>query len=203
MTVMCDLGPAARRMADLVDGVPDSLLTAPTPCERYTLGDLIEHVNGLSLAFTAAATKDATEAGARATSQGPSGHAARLDDDWRTRIPARLAALADAWRAPDAWAGATRAGGLNLPADLAGRIALNELVVHGWDVARAMGRPYEADARELEACLSFVSAMSGPDQQDSRGDAFGPVVDVPADAPLLDRVIGLSGRDPAWRRPEP
>lgn len=28
---------------------------------------------------------------------------------------------------------------------------------------------------------------------------FGPVVDVPADAPLLDRVIGLSGRNPSWK----
>jgi hypothetical protein len=28
-----------------------------------------------------------------------------------------------------------------------------------------------------------------------RGDAFGSVVEVPDDAPLLDRVIGLSGRD--------
>jgi len=27
---------------------------------------------------------------------------------------------------------------------------------------------------------------------------FGPVVEVPDDAPLLDRVIGLTGRDPAW-----
>ncbi len=31
-----------------------------------------------------------------------------------------------------------------------------------------------------------------------REGLFGPVVDVPADAPLLDRVIGLSGRDPSW-----
>jgi hypothetical protein len=28
---------------------------------------------------------------------------------------------------------------------------------------------------------------------------FGPVVPVPDDAPLLDRVIGLSGRDPGWK----
>ncbi len=36
---------------------------------------------------------------------------------------------------------------------------------------------------------------------DDRGDAFGPVVDVSDDAPLLDRVIGLSGRDPGWSAP--
>ncbi|MGW5113672.1 hypothetical protein [Nocardia sp. NPDC004123] len=27
---------------------------------------------------------------------------------------------------------------------------------------------------------------------------FGPVVDIPAEAPLVDRVVGLTGRDPGW-----
>ena len=38
-----DLEPAAQRLADLVGGVPDELLDAPTPCPAYTMGDLVEH----------------------------------------------------------------------------------------------------------------------------------------------------------------
>lgn len=91
MTAMLDLGPAARQMASLLDGVTDEQLTAPTPCDEYTLGDLIDHVSGLSQAFTAAAAKDL---GPR-TSQAPSADAARLDDDWHTRVPERLTALAE------------------------------------------------------------------------------------------------------------
>ena len=53
-----DLGPAAQRLADLVARVGDDELGKPTPCPAYTLGDLIEHVGGLALAFTAAANKD-------------------------------------------------------------------------------------------------------------------------------------------------
>jgi uncharacterized protein (TIGR03086 family) len=181
-------------MADLVSGVPDELLDGPTPCPAYTLGDLLDHVGGLALAFTAAATKATGETG----SQAPSGDASRLGNDWRTRIPRDLAALAEAWRDPAAWSGMTRAGGVDLPGEVAGVIALDEVVVHGWDVARASGQPFDCDPQSLEAVHGFVAQFSGPGQEEARAGLFGPVVEVPDDAPLLDRVIGLTGRDPAW-----
>ena len=189
-----DLEPAARRLADLVAGVPDELLDAPTPCPAYTLGDLVEHVGGAASAFTGAAVKDLGDA----TSQGPSGDASRLGDDWRTRIPRDLAALADAWRHADAWTGMTKAGGVDLPGEVAGLVALDEIVIHCWDVARATGQPYDCDTPSLEAVNAFVSQFSEPGQEEARAGLFGPVVEVPDDAPLLDRVIGLTGRDPAW-----
>jgi uncharacterized protein (TIGR03086 family) len=187
-----DLEPAARRMADLISGVAQDSLDAPTPCPKYTLGDLVDHVGGLSLAFTAAATK--AVAGDRAP--GPSGEASRLGDDWRTRIPRDLLGLAEAWRDPAAWSGFTQAGGVDLPGEIAGLVALDELVIHGWDVARASGQAYECDPSTLEAVYEFVAPMSVPGQEEQR--IFGPVVDVPGDAPLLDRLIGLTGRNPAW-----
>ncbi len=189
-----DLAPAAGQMAALLDRVRDDQLTAPTPCARSTLVDLVDHVDGLSQVFTAAATKQLGQV----TGQPPAPDAARLCADWRTRIPARLDKLAAAWADPAAWQGATQAGGVELPAAVAGMIALNELVLHGWDIARASGQPFEPEPRSLRACWDSVSAMYPPDQPHRREGVFGPVVDVPADAPLLDRVLGLSGRDPAW-----
>ena len=191
---LVDLEPASRRLADLVAGVPDDLLDAPTPCPAYTVGDLLDHVGGASLAFTGAAVKDTGDV----TSQGPSGDASRLSDDWRTHIPRDLVALAAAWRDPDAWTGMTKAGGVELPGEVAGLVALDELVVHGWDIARATGQAYDVDAASLEAVQAFVSQFSEPGQEEMRAGLFGPVVEVPEDAPLLDRVIGLTGRDPAW-----
>jgi uncharacterized protein (TIGR03086 family) len=179
-------------MAGLIRGVAPDSLNAPTPCPKYTLGDLVDHVGGLSLAFTAAATK----ALGSGTSQAPSPQASHLADDWRTRIPQDLMSLAEAWRDPDAWSGFTRAGGVDLPGEIAGLVALDELVIHGWDVARASGQAYECDLPTLEAVYAFVAPMSVPGQEAQR--IFGPVVEVPEDAPLLDRVIGLSGRDPLW-----
>ena len=191
---LVDLEPAARRLGDLIGGVPEELLDAPTPCPAYTVGDLVDHVGGAALAFTGAAVKDTGDA----TSQGPSGDVSRLSDDWRTRIPRDLAALADAWRDPEAWTGMTKAGGVDLPGEVAGLVALDELVVHGWDIARATGQAYDVEAASLEAVHGFVAQFSEPGMEEARAGLFAAVVEVPEEAPLLDRVIGLTGRDPAW-----
>jgi uncharacterized protein (TIGR03086 family) len=193
MTVV-DLEPAAERMAVLVSDVPDEMLDAPTPCPEYTVGDLLDHVGSLTLAFTAAATKSTAAVG----SQPASGDASRLGEDWRTRIPRDLAALAQAWRDPAAWSGMTRAGPFDLPGEVAGVVALDELVIHGWDVARATGQAFDCDPRSLEAAHGFVVQMAGPGQEATREGRFAPAIPVPDDAPLLDRVIALSGRHPNW-----
>ncbi|SNS63986.1 TIGR03086 family metal-binding protein [Actinomadura mexicana] len=194
MASMPDLGPAARRMAGLLADVRDSQLTAPTPSGDMPLGALIDHVNGLALAFTWAAAKDFPDG----PSQPPSADAAPLAPDWRSRIPERLDAMAAAWRSPEAWQGMTWAGGIELPGDQAGHVAMNELVVHGWDISRAVGRSYDAGADEIEACLAFVAPSV--EQSGGRGvpGLFGPAVDVGADAPALDRLIAMTGRDPSW-----
>lgn len=193
MTVM-DLGPATQQLAELICGVADDQLDGPTPCPDYSLGDLVEHVGGLAFAFTVAATKDT----AGIPSERPAPDASRLGDDWRTRIPRDLAALAEAWRAPEAWTGMTQAGGIEMPGEVAGLVALDEVVVHGWDVARASGQAFACDPGLLDALHGFVAQFSAPGQEASREGMFGPVVEVPEDAPLLDRIIGLTGRDPAW-----
>lgn len=190
-----DLGPAARRLGELVARAGDDELGMPTPCPAYTLGDLIEHVGGLALAFTAAANKDS---GSRYVNQTPSGDASRLGEDWRQRIPRDLASLADAWREPGAWTGMTRIAGMDAPAEMVGLTAADELVVHGWDVARATGQPYNCEPELLAAAQSFLAQFASPDAPAGPDVPFGPSRQVPADAPPLDRVVALAGRDPGW-----
>jgi uncharacterized protein (TIGR03086 family) len=190
---MIDMNPAAQRLARLVEGISDDQLDRPTPCPDYTVGDLLDHINSLSLAFVSAANKT-NEVGKRP----PMGDAARLGDDWRTRIPPQLATMADAWREPEAWNGMTVIGGGDTPAEVTGLIGLDELIVHGWDIARATGQQLECDDDSLEACRSVLSMFAVPGKVVEPGAPFGTVVDVPDDAPLLDQVLGLSGRDPSW-----
>jgi uncharacterized protein (TIGR03086 family) len=188
-----DLTPATEMLAKVVAGIGDDQLGAPTPCHGGTVAGLLDHVNGLCLAFTGAAVKD-LEAG----SQAPVVDASRLAPDWRERIPERLARLAAAWSNEDAWAGMTRAGGLDMPAEVTGRVAANEVVVHGWDLAVATGQDYACDAALLQAAYEFVQGAVAENPDGTPG-LFGPPVTVPGDAPRLDQHLGLTGRDPAWR----
>jgi uncharacterized protein (TIGR03086 family) len=190
---MLDLEPATRALSQLVTNVRDDQLDAPTPCTETTLGGLLDHIDGLSQAFTAAATKSGTEA----SNAGPSADASRLGTDWRERIPQRLSGLATAWQDESAWAGMTEAGGQELPAELAGVIALNEVIVHSWDVAAASGQPYDCDTELVDAATGFVrpTATASPDGVPG---LFGPAVAVPDGASPLHQLIGLTGRHPQW-----
>ena len=46
-------------------------------------------------------------------------------------------------------------------------------------------------------CISNDTMFAGVEQGRKMG-LYGPEVAVPADAPTLDRILGLTGRDPAW-----
>jgi uncharacterized protein (TIGR03086 family) len=192
-----DLGPAARRLADLITHIPDDALGRPTPCPAYTQGDLIEHIGGMARAFTAAGRKERTEY----TEMGGAGDASRLGADWRERIPRDLAALAEAWAEPGAWTGMTRIAGDDTPAEVVGLVLADELAVHGWDLARASGQAYACEPEILEAALKFLGMFASPDAPAGPEVAFGPARVLLDEAPLLDRVVGMAGRDPGWSAP--
>jgi uncharacterized protein (TIGR03086 family) len=85
----------------------------------------------------------------------------------------------------------------------AGVVALDELVLHGWDLARSTGQPFTCNPANTAAVLEFTRASTQPEQAVSREGLFGPVVHVPADAPAFDRALGFAGRDPSWSPPAP
>lgn len=193
-TGLLDLGPQTRIVARLAVAVRDDRLADGTPCPAYPVRTLLGHLTGLAVAFRDAARKDLGST----TDTPPTDAEPRLGPDWRTELPRVLGELAEAWRDPAAWTGMTRAGGVDLPGAVAGAVAADELVIHGWDLARATGQQYLPDPAALRATYAFQSAAV---DEPGRGEIFGPVVPVPQDAPLLDRTVGLSGRDPGWTPP--
>jgi uncharacterized protein (TIGR03086 family) len=187
---MIDLGAAAARVAALVQNVADDQLSHPTPCGGFTVGDVVDHVGTVAKAFAGKATK----APGSTSGPPPPPRADNLEPGFRDRIARDLDTLAAAWRNPAAWEGQTTAGGIDMPASVAGLVVLDELVVHGWDIAVSIGQPYEPSSDEIDAAIEFASTFEAPRD----GRLFGPVVDVLADAPPLHRLLGLTGRDPRW-----
>jgi uncharacterized protein (TIGR03086 family) len=192
MQTTLDLGPQTAEVARVVAGVRDDQLTDPTPCTGTSVAAMLDHLVGLTVAFRLAAEKTVPGGG-------PSAEAANLAPDWRTRIPAQLEALAAAWRDPRAWEGTAEAGGVRMPAPALAAVAVNEVLVHGWDLAVATGQSYRSDAASVQASLEFVGDRSDPANEPE--GLFGPVVPVPDDAPAFDRLLGRTGRDPGWTPP--
>jgi uncharacterized protein (TIGR03086 family) len=188
-----DLHAAADSMTRLLEAVPNDSIDAPTPCRDLPLGALIDHVGGFAKVFAASARKELGEL----TAQPPNPRADNLEPGWRARMATDLSALADAWDAPDAWEGMTQAGGQELPGAMAGRIALDELVVHGWDIAQATGQRFDCEAVTWGEVEATVQQVRGGNDGDIPG-LFGPVVAVADDADALERVLSLTGRDPGW-----
>ncbi|MDI3387418.1 TIGR03086 family metal-binding protein [Streptomyces sp. B-S-A8] len=186
-----DLTPQARIVARLAERVDDTGLSDVTPCRDYAVRNLLGHLTHLAGAFRDAARKDFGPT----TDTDPGSSLPDIGPDWRAELPKVLDELAGAWREPSAWEGETRAGGVVLPAAVMAQVAIDELVIHGWDLARATGQDYAPDPACLAAAYGLLDQSREPE---SRGTIFGPVVEVPQDAPLLDRAVGLAGRDPSW-----
>lgn len=190
---MLDFGPATAELVRVLTSVRDDQLEDPTPCTEMRVRDLIDHVDGFAMAFTFAATRTPLPGGGGP----PQVDGSRIGTDWRERLPAKLDALADAWRDPAAWEGMTQAGGIDLPAQVASLVALDETIVHGWDLAVATGQDYFCSEELADAARQFVQ---GAVEQNPDGNPglFAAPVTVPGRASALDQLLGLTGRDPGW-----
>lgn len=192
-----DLRPTASALAALVESVKDDDLQKPTPCPAFTVENLLDHIRMFSLAMAAGARK---ERGA-ITEHVPSSAAEPLSGDWRGEIRDRLEDLAHAWAEPGAWDGMTRIAGMDSPAEMTGRVAAEEMLVHGWDLARAVDGEMAADRAALVAAREFLDTAADPDAPAGPDVPFGPPTTPAADATPLDQLAALAGRDVSWRPP--
>ncbi|MDZ5663958.1 TIGR03086 family metal-binding protein [Nocardioides sp. S-58] len=191
MADLVDLGPAGERLLAVAANVTDDQLGAPTPCEGRSVGQLVQHLVGLTGAFRAAADKDF---GPWTDTDPNDAGWPDPEPGWRESLGRHVPALVASWRDPQAWKGMTRAGGVDLPGQVAGLVALDEVVLHGWDLARATGQTYDCDDATAEACMAFVG---GFDEGGTPG-LFGPSVPAAPGASAFEQVLARSGRDPQW-----
>jgi uncharacterized protein (TIGR03086 family) len=88
------------------------------------------------------------------------------------------------------------------PSDVATYVDLSvsfDLPQHGWDLAKATGQDPTIDPEEVELLWSSLTRAPHVWAWQRENGWYAEPVPVPDDACLHDRVLGLIGRDPAWR----
>jgi uncharacterized protein (TIGR03086 family) len=164
-----------RVVRDPLAQVHDALLDRPTPCEQWTLGDLVDHLVGAIDMF--AATAGAPTQGARASSP---------VDRFDSAVERNLAA----WSAAPNMQATVRLPFGEFPAELAAGMNQLDSLVHGWDVAASLGLPFEPPDELAEVGLQTGRISVPP----SRGYAFGAAL-APHDDRPGERLLAFTGRD--------
>jgi uncharacterized protein (TIGR03086 family) len=192
MTLHAELTDAAGAAATIVDGVTPSQLGDPTPDTEWDVRALLNHIilwTSHSLERRAHGESVAEELMERDFAASPDFAAA-----YRAQLDRALAA----WSDPAVWERELNVMGSQTPAADVAALMIAELVLHGWDLAAATGRQYAVSGAAAEAALRAVEANAALFRQYK---GFADPVPVADDAPTVDRLLGLSGRDPGWTPP--
>lgn len=186
---MIDLNSACLQMSNVLAAVNDDQLALTSPCTECTVGDLVDHVDQVARLFAALACRD---------TEGMEGIVSRPDAEhlragWRNIVTEHVRSLGEAWDDPAAWHGTGSMPGSELSNEMWGKIALTEVVVHGWDICTATSQPFDLPESTLRDCLDHVTAFVPNAPVPGLG---GPPVDVDPDATLIERIVAITGRRP-------
>ena len=180
---------AAAEMKKISGAVRSDQLERVTPCREYDVRALVNHLMFWAPVLARAGRKQPVLSGRDEDAQDVT------HGDWQTSYAAQLDDLVAAWGEAGAWEGMTRMTGPDFPASFAGAMTVVELVVHCWDLAVATGQDFHCDEDVAAVGYQAISQMA---EQGRAMGAFGNEVSVPNSASPLDRVLGVSGRDPNW-----
>ncbi|MFC4911537.1 TIGR03086 family metal-binding protein [Actinomadura gamaensis] len=116
---------------------------------------------------------------------------------WAEAYAAQLDRAVAAWADPAVWEGDIDLGEMSMPAVAIAGMVIKEMAVHGWDVAASTGQRFEISPEAAGYVLSVVEENAEIYRQ---YQGFAEPVEVDASAPVFDRALALSGRDPDWKR---
>jgi uncharacterized protein (TIGR03086 family) len=182
---------AVASTTEIVKSTPAGQLDRPTPCAEWDVRALLNHVIG-TLWLAGGLFSDQPPRYPMAPGGLPPADLAG-DDPAAAYAEASAAALSAAV-AGDALTRVhlTPLGEMPGPG-LAGFTTL-DVLVHGWDLAKATGQPADLDGRLAAHVLGFASrALATPD---SRAGRISPAVPAAADAPVTSRLAAFLGRHP-------
>ncbi|BEP14422.1 TIGR03086 family metal-binding protein [Acidothermaceae bacterium B102] len=166
------------KLEDLVAGVRPDQLDDPTPCPDFDVRALIDHIVDLLGNFASGAQgQPVPDVGTYDPVKAVHVRREQIIDGWRRNGTDRDVSV--------------MGSGPGMPGGAVLGLTIMEYEAHGSDLAMATGQAIPFTDDELGVALARGEATL---QDDYRGDAFGPRLDVPADAPVRERFLGFMGR---------
>lgn len=170
-------------LQDLVDKLHHVHLTAATPCEKFDVHGVLDHMIVLGGAFSYWFRGESAP-----DLQPPAVYG------W---VPAKefrvvMDDLLDAVRSPGAMDRTIVAPVGEMPGETFARLVAFDGLVHGWDIARAAGLPYDVPEDVVAVVDEFARAAITPAMRD--GDTFKDPTEPPTGATRLERLVAFSGR---------
>jgi len=175
----------------------------PTPCDDFTVGDLLAHLNSVARRITGMAQGRPASEVPDSTVE-PDGRYALAWTRHRDEVVATWAGLPDDAELVAPWRPLSR--------DDAAGIYAAEVLVHSWDLAVAVGAPFTVSDAVAEVGIAAVGTELPPEARAGIyaqikeqlppdfpwEDPYGAAVAVPAEASAIDRLVAISGRSPRW-----
>jgi uncharacterized protein (TIGR03086 family) len=182
--VVSALEQSYDQTAKLVAGLTPAELDAPSPCAGWDVRATLNHLLGATWMFTLVnqgqtADEDAGDV---------------IGDDASLAVKAAAKENLASWRQPGAFEGDRSYVFGAFPATAAAMLNLGEVVVHNWDVSRGTGQELVINPAVGQMVYDWAVSIPLDDFRDH--GAFGPEVAVPTSAPIVDRLVGLLGRQP-------
>jgi uncharacterized protein (TIGR03086 family) len=181
------LSRALDQTGEIISRTKADQATLPTPCSSWDVRNLVNHVVHDVQQFAITVSGGKFEQHDNDV----------IGDDWTGAYGEAADSLLAEWRRE----GLDRKVKLpfgEVPAEWQVGQEIADLVVHGWDLAKATGQSTDLDPELGQLSLDWATQNLKPEFRgdEASGAAFGTDVPVPDDAPLHDRLAGFFGRNP-------
>jgi uncharacterized protein (TIGR03086 family) len=185
------LEDAHRSLREAVAGVGSEAWVLPTPCENWSVTQVLQHAAGDQLAYASAIT------GGPGPTENPFAPSGELNDDPLTVVHGALAASADAWTkvADDAPEVPSPLPQGPMPAWLVAGACALDAAVHAWDIAVATGQPSPLTAEVAKPLMLVASNIVEPLRAYG---AYAPALDAGAGGDDVAVLLAYLGRRPTW-----
>jgi uncharacterized protein (TIGR03086 family) len=181
------LTQAHTALREVVANVPADGWDRPTPCEKWTVTQVLQHATGDQVGYAAAITGGPWPTEDPFAPSGKlAGDPAATVEEAITLVDAAYAGIAD-----DAEAVPVPLPGGPLPAWLAAGACALDAAVHAWDIAVATGQPSPLTEEQSTALHEVAERIVEP----LRGFAYAPAIDPGPGADATGRLLAYLGRD--------